>query len=47
MKYIVYLTKNLKSKVGELNKIYIGVHQTNDPNTFDALQYKFYLTLQL
>lgn len=36
MKYIVYLTKNLKSKVGELNKIYIGVHQTNDPNTFDG-----------
>ena len=25
MKYIVYLTKNLKSKVGELNKIYIGL----------------------
>lgn len=36
MKYIVYLTKNLKSKVGELNKIYIGVHQTENPDIFDG-----------
>ena len=36
MKYIVYLTKNLKSKVGELNKIYIGVHGTQHENIFDG-----------
>ena len=31
MKYIVYLTKCLEN-----NKIYIGVHQTNDPDVFDG-----------
>lgn len=31
LKYIVYLTTNLVN-----NKIYIGVHQTKDPNTFDG-----------
>ena len=31
MKYIVYLTTNLKN-----NKIYIGVHGTEDPNIFDG-----------
>jgi hypothetical protein len=31
MKYIVYLTKNLIN-----NKIYIGVHQTDNPNKFDG-----------
>ena len=36
MKYIVYLTKNKKSVVNGLNKIYIGVHQTEDPNIFDG-----------
>lgn len=36
MQYIVYLTINLKSKSGELNKIYVGVHKTNDPNIFDG-----------
>lgn len=36
MKYIVYLTKNLKSKSEGLNKIYIGVHQTKDPSIFDG-----------
>lgn len=36
MKYIIYLTKNLKSKVGELNKIYVGVHKTENPNIFDG-----------
>lgn len=36
MKYIVYLTTNLNSKSGELNKIYIGVHQTENPDIFDG-----------
>ena len=36
MKYIIYLTTNLKSKCGELNKIYIGVHQTENPDIFDG-----------
>lgn len=36
MKYIVYLTKNKKSKVNGLERIYIGVHQTKDPNIFDG-----------
>ena len=31
MKYIVYLTTNLVN-----NKIYIGVHQTDNPNVFDG-----------
>lgn len=36
MKYIVYLTKNKKSKINNENKIYIGVHKTKDPNVFDG-----------
>ena len=36
MKYIVYLTINTKSKYKNFNKIYIGVHQTEDPNIFDG-----------
>ena len=31
MKYIVYLTTNLVN-----NKIYIGVHQTDNPDVFDG-----------
>ena len=31
MKYIVYLTKNIIN-----NKIYVGVHKTEDPNVFDG-----------
>ena len=36
MKYIVYLTTNLKSKINGINRIYIGVHQTKDPSIFDG-----------
>lgn len=36
MKYIVYLTINLKSYINGLNKIYIGVHQTENPDIFDG-----------
>ena len=36
MKYIVYLTTNLKSSIGGTNKIYIGVHKTNDSTVFDG-----------
>lgn len=36
MKYIVYLTKNLKSTVNGQNKIYIGVHKTENPDIFDG-----------
>ena len=31
MKYIVYLTTNIKNK-----KIYVGIHKTEDPNIFDG-----------
>lgn len=36
MKYIVYLTTNLKSQVNGLNRIYIGVHKTENPDIFDG-----------
>ena len=36
MKYIVYLTTNTKSSINNINKIYIGVHQTENPNIFDG-----------
>lgn len=36
MKYIVYLTTNLQEKSGELNRIYIGVHSTENPEIFDG-----------
>lgn len=36
MKYIVYLTTNLKSSYKGQNKIYIGVHQTENPEVFDG-----------
>lgn len=36
MKYIVYLTINQKSKINGLNRIYIGVHKTENPNVFDG-----------
>lgn len=35
MKYIVYLTTNVKSQ-STINKIYIGVHQTKNPEVFDG-----------
>lgn len=36
MKYIVYLTTNLKSKINGINRIYIGVHETENPEIFDG-----------
>ena len=36
MKYIVYLTTNLKSKINGINRIYIGVHETLNPEIFDG-----------
>lgn len=36
MKYIVYLTTNLSDKANGINKIYIGVHKTEDPKVFDG-----------
>lgn len=36
MKYIIFLTTNLKSRIGSLNRIYIGIHKTNDPEIFDG-----------
>ena len=36
MKYIVYLTKNKKSKINGNHRIYIGVHQTENPEIFDG-----------
>ena len=36
MKYIVYLTTNIKSQINGSNRIYIGVHKTEDPTIFDG-----------
>lgn len=36
MKYIVYLTTNLKSKINGINRIYVGVHETKNPEIFDG-----------
>ena len=36
MKYIVYLTINTKSKINGLNRIYVGVHKTENPTVFDG-----------
>jgi hypothetical protein len=36
MKYIVYLTTNLESKINGLNRIYVGVHETENPEVFDG-----------
>ena len=36
MKYIVYLTTNLKSQIDGINRIYVGVHGTENPNIFDG-----------
>lgn len=36
MKYVVYVTKNLKSKVNGINRIYAGVHETENPDIFDG-----------
>lgn len=36
MKYIVYLTTNLKSEINGHKKIYIGVHKTENPDIFDG-----------
>lgn len=36
MKYILYKTINLSSKINNKYKIYIGVHQTEDPEIFDG-----------
>lgn len=36
MKYIVYLTTNKKSKINGINRIYVGVHKTKNPEIFDG-----------
>lgn len=36
MKYIVYLTTNMKSQINGINRIYIGIHKTNNPSEFDG-----------
>lgn len=36
MKYIIYLTENLKSQVNGINRIYVGVHKTKNPEIFDG-----------
>lgn len=36
MKYIVYMTTNTKSKISGINRIYIGVHKTDNPDIFDG-----------
>ena len=36
MKYILYLTTNTKSSINGNNRIYVGVHQTKNPEIFDG-----------
>lgn len=36
MKYIVFLTRNLKQKINGNSRIYIGVHATENPEMFDG-----------
>lgn len=36
MKYIVYETMNVKSKIDGHNKIYVGVHRVENPTEFDG-----------
>lgn len=36
MKYIIYMTINKDSKINGHNRIYIGVHKTQNPNMFDG-----------
>ena len=36
MKYMVYETMNVKSVIDGHNKIYVGVHKTEDPDKFDG-----------
>lgn len=36
MKYIVYLTTNSLSVVNGINRIYVGVHETENPEIFDG-----------
>lgn len=36
MKYIVYLTRNKESKINGINRIYVGVHKTENPEIFDG-----------
>lgn len=36
MKYIVYLTINLKCKINNKHRIYVGVHKTDNPDIFDG-----------
>ena len=35
-KYIVYLTRNKKEQINGINRIYIGVHETENPEIFDG-----------
>ena len=36
MKYIVYLTRNKESKFNGADRIYVGVHKTENPEVFDG-----------
>lgn len=36
MSYIIYLTENLKSSINGINRIYVGVHKTENPEIFDG-----------
>jgi hypothetical protein len=36
MKYIVYLTTNNVEKINGTNRIYVGVHKTENPEIFDG-----------
>lgn len=36
MKYIVYCTLNLKARIADNYKIYVGVHKTENPDIFDG-----------
>lgn len=36
MKYIVFITTNVKSKIQGINRIYCGIHKTENPEVFDG-----------
>lgn len=36
MKYIIFITRNKEAKINGINRIYVGVHKTENPEIFDG-----------